>query len=104
MKVIDCFIFNHEIELLEIRLNILDKFVDKFILTEGDTTFSGKPKESIYLQNKNRFLKWENKIVHNYINIPEKESPWDREIYSRNSIKDLNLFSCLVCTIFSKSA
>ena len=92
MKTFDCFIFNHEIELLEIRLNILDKFVDKFIVTEGNTTFSGKPKESIYLQNKDRFLKWKNKIVHNYINIPEKESPWDREIYSRNSIKDLNIF------------
>ncbi len=81
MSVYDCFIFNHELELLEIRLNILDKYVDKFILTEGDTTFSGNPKESIYLQNKDKFSKWEDKIVHNYINVPEVESPWDREIY-----------------------
>ena len=40
MKIYDCFIFNHEIELLEIRLNILNDYVDKFIITEGDKTFS----------------------------------------------------------------
>ena len=50
--IYDCFIFNNEVELLELRLNILDPYVDKFVLTEGDTTFSGLPKESVYLQNK----------------------------------------------------
>ena len=93
MKIYDCFIFNHEVEILEIRLNILDEFVDKFILTEGDKTFSGKPKKSFYLENKHRFKKWEDKIIHNFITIPECESPWDREIYSRNSMIKLdNIF------------
>ena len=93
MKVYDCFIFNHEIELLELRLNILDSVVDKFILTEGDTTFSGNPKESFYLKNKERFSKWEDKIIHNFISVPDLKIPWDREIYSRNSMIKLdNLF------------
>ena len=52
MKIFDCFIFNHEVELLEIRLNILNDYVDKFIITEGDMTFSGLPKESHFLNNK----------------------------------------------------
>ena len=55
MKKYDCFIFNHEVELLEIRFNILNDYVDKFIITEGDITFSGLPKESHYLKNKDRF-------------------------------------------------
>lgn len=92
MKIFDCFIFNHEIELLEIRLNILDDYVDKFIITEGDITFSGKSKESYFLNNQEKFSKWKDKIVHNQIKIPELEGPWDREIYSRNSVMNLNIF------------
>ena len=54
MKIYDCFIFNHEVELLEIRLNILDEYCDYFVITEGDITFSGKPKVSHYLNNKEK--------------------------------------------------
>ena len=61
--IYDCFIFNNEIELLDLRLNILNPYVDKFIITEGDKTFSGIPKESVYLQNKDKFSKWEDKII-----------------------------------------
>lgn len=94
MKIYDCFILNHEIDILELRLNILEKYVDKFIITEGDTTFSGRPKESFYLKNKDRFSKWEDKIIHNFINIPKDlEVTWDREIYSRNSALNLGIFN-----------
>jgi beta-1,4-mannosyl-glycoprotein beta-1,4-N-acetylglucosaminyltransferase len=93
MRIFDCFIFNHEIELLEIRLNILNDYVDKFIITEGDVTFSGLPKESHFLNNKERFAKWEDKIILNQINIPECESPWHREIYSRNAMVNLDIFN-----------
>ena len=92
MKIYDCFIFNHEIELLEIRLNILNECVDKFIITEGDKTFSGKAKESNFLKNKDRFKKWESKIIHNLIKIPEMKVPWDREIYSRNAMISFDIF------------
>ena len=93
MRIFDCFIFNHEIELLEIRLNILNDYVDKFVITEGDMTFSGLPKESHFLNNKERFAKWEDKIILNQINIPECESPWHREIYSRNAMINLDIFN-----------
>ena len=92
MKKYDCFIFNHEVELLEIRFNILNDYVDNFIITEGDITFSGLPKESHYLKNKDKFKKWEHKIIHNQIKLPDLNGPWDREIYSRNSVLDLNIF------------
>ena len=93
MKLFDCFIFYHEVDLLEIRLNILNDYVDKFIITEGDMTFSGLPKESHFLNNKERFTKWEDKIILNQINIPECESPWHREIYSRNAMVNLDIFN-----------
>ena len=89
MRIFDCFIFNHEIELLEIRMNILGDYVDKFVITEGDITFSGKPKESYFSKNRMRFAQWEDKIIHNQIKLPDLPGPWEREIYSRNSMVDI---------------
>ena len=50
MKIFDCFIFNNEVELLELRLNILNDVVDKFVIVEGSSTFSGKKKKSSFLK------------------------------------------------------
>ena len=44
MKVIDVFPFFNELDLLEIRLNSLDPYVDCFILSEATKTFSGLDK------------------------------------------------------------
>lgn len=63
-KVFDCFTFWMELDLLEIRLNILDEYVDKFVLVESHETFSGQPKPLYYEENKERFAKWNDKIIH----------------------------------------
>ena len=38
--IYDCFPFNNELDILEIRLNILNDVVDKFILVEASKTQS----------------------------------------------------------------
>ena len=53
IKKYDTFIFFNELELLEIRLNILNDFVDYFILVESTKTFTGLDKPLYYLENKN---------------------------------------------------
>ena len=63
-KVIDSFIFFNEIELLEIRLNYLNDHVDKFIIVEAAQTFSGKKKPFYFDLNKDKFKKFEEKIIH----------------------------------------
>ena len=65
MKVFDSFIFFNELELLEMRLNILGDVVDKFVLTESPYTVSGNEKPLYYQENKDKFAKWHDKIVHN---------------------------------------
>ncbi len=45
MKIFDCFIYFDEDLLLDLRLNTLNDFVDKFIIVEADTTHTGKFKE-----------------------------------------------------------
>ena len=44
MKIIDCITYFNEPLLFELRLNILDKFVDEFVVSEATFTHSGKRK------------------------------------------------------------
>ena len=64
IKIYDAFIFFNEIETLEIRLNILDEYVDYFIIVESTETHAGKQKKLFYEENKELFKKWHHKIIH----------------------------------------
>jgi len=64
MQIIDAFLFFNELELLDIRLNILDSKVDKFVLVESTVTHTGQPKKLFYAENKHLFEKFNHKIVH----------------------------------------
>ena len=64
MKVFDCFIFFNELDLLELRLNLLNESVDYFVIVESAITFQGEDKEFFFEKNKSRFAKFENKIIH----------------------------------------
>lgn len=44
MKIVDCFLYCDEAELLELRINLLKDHVDTFIICEADKTFSGLDK------------------------------------------------------------
>ena len=64
IKVYDVFTFWNELDLLEIRLNILDPYVDHFVIVEATETFSGEKKPLYFEENRARFKKWEHKILH----------------------------------------
>lgn len=87
-KVYDCFMFFNELDLLEIRLNILDPYVDFFVLGEAVETFSGKPKPLWYDENKKRFAKWEHKILHRIIGKKETDSSFERAYYQKGALQD----------------
>ena len=69
----DCFSFFNELDILEMRLNILDPHVDFFVLIESEETFSGKPKPLYFELNQERFAKWKDRIIH-FI-VKSKEFP-----------------------------
>jgi beta-1,4-mannosyl-glycoprotein beta-1,4-N-acetylglucosaminyltransferase len=73
MKVFDVFLFCYELDILEIRLNLLDPYVDYFIISESRQTHSGIEKELYYQNNKKRFEKFNNKIIYNIIKEPLQE-------------------------------
>lgn len=70
MKIFDCFLFYNELDLLEIRLNILNDYVDYFVLAEAKRSHQNKPKSLTYLNNKDKFSKFIHKII--YLEIPEE--------------------------------
>ena len=43
-KIYDCFNFFNELDILELRLNILYDYVDYFVIVESSVTHSGQPK------------------------------------------------------------
>jgi len=60
----DCTMINDELDLLELRLNTLFPFVERFVIVESEKTHSGKPKELNFLKNKDRFEKFSSKIIY----------------------------------------
>lgn len=92
--IYDCFIFYNELDLLEIRLNVLNDVVDKFVLVEGVLTFDGKPKPLFYQENIDRFAKFRDKIIPVTLeNFPRFNwrklrlaGRWDRDNYSHNAV------------------
>ena len=47
MKIFDCFTFNDENELLEIRLNELNKYVDFFVIIEFEKLIKVRKNQKI---------------------------------------------------------
>ena len=106
MKIFDCFMFYDEEMLLDIRLNTLDKFIDKFIVVESMFTHSGKKRDLLF--DIKKFQKFKDKINYFVVeNLPKgiedinsydsediKESKiilnaYRREHHQRNSILNL---------------
>ena len=60
MAIYDCFQYFDEDHILELRLNILDKYVDYFVISESTKTHQGKSKKINF--DINKFKKFEHKI------------------------------------------
>lgn len=71
IKVYDFFTFFNELDLLEIRLNILDAYADYFVISESNMTFSGQKKPMHFAENKERYARWAHKIIY----IPILDAP-----------------------------
>lgn len=52
MAVFDCFTFYNEVDVLEFRLHEHGPFVDKFVLVEGNVTYTGHSKPLFFQENR----------------------------------------------------
>ena len=84
--IYDCFSYWDEDTLLELRLNILNEYVDYFVIIEGNKTWQNNHKEFRF--DINNFSKFKNKIKYIKVNdLPDGINPYLRENYQRNCIR-----------------
>ena len=103
MKIYDCFIYFDEDLLLEARLNILEKFVDKFVIVESKFSHRGDLRQPSF--DIKKYKKFEKKIEYilldsnppNLFKINENDKLINekiiingnlREFYQRNAISN----------------
>ena len=89
MAIYDCFQYFNEDHIVDLRFNILDKYVDYFVISESTKTHQGKPKNINF--DIKKFPKFEKKIKFLIADYPNKinftnhiggESPVEQ--YQRN--------------------
>ena len=83
--IYDCFSYWDEDLLLDLRLNILDNYVDYFVIVEGNKTWQNNPKKLRFEIDK--FKKFKNKIIYVPVtDLPDGVDPYLRENHQRNCI------------------
>ncbi len=85
--VYDCIPFFNEIDILRLRLHILDPIVDRFVIEEATMTFSGKPKELCFEKNKELFSEFLHKIDYIVVDdSPTDVSTHERDKFQKNAL------------------
>ncbi len=95
MRIVDCFTFYNELDLLKYRLTILNGVVDTFVLVEANLTHKGCEKSMIFQEHQDLFAEFKDKIVYVPVTdmpCPEsafesKEDAWKNEKHQRNCIR-----------------
>ena len=83
MKIYDCFQFFDEEMLLDLRLNVMNKYIDKFVITEATYMHNGKPKNLNF--DIKKYSKFKDKII--YI-VVDKQPPDLFTIYESDKNKN----------------
>ena len=85
MKIYDCFSYWDEDLLLKIRLNILNKYIDHFVIVEGNKTWQNNSKKLRF--DINKFSEFKEKIIYIPVtDMPDGDDPYLRENFQRNCI------------------
>ncbi len=111
MKIFDCITYFDEPILFELRLNILNKYVDEFIVSEALFTHSGKQKKINF--DKELYPKFKNRIKHIIVknkpnnivstNNMNNEEAFDNFVLRDNAVKRIELQRNAIGKIFNKA-
>lgn len=93
MKIIDCITFFNGLDVLEIRLNALVPFVDRFIIVESPYNMVGNRKPLYFDENKERFSDFN--VTHLVVDDHEKHmggwTPYYYQLdYMMRELKDVD--------------
>ena len=83
MKIFDCFLYNGENFILDIRLNILSGNISKFVIVESKYDHQGNKKK--LKLNLDDFSSFKDQIIYLVVDrFPENFTSWERENFQRN--------------------
>jgi beta-1,4-mannosyl-glycoprotein beta-1,4-N-acetylglucosaminyltransferase len=85
--IYDCFLFNNEFELLEIRLHTLATIVERFVIIEGASTFTGQRKDFNHVRMSELIKEFPGKIFFQIVPVCGA-GPREREAFQRNKIAE----------------
>ena len=97
MKIFDCFMYCDEKMLLDIRLNTLDPYVDKFVIVESNFYHNGKDKNFMF--DINDYQNYKEKII--YIKVSDR--PLEIKNYNHNDIESVDIFNSLLLDNFQRN-
>ena len=86
-KVVDCFLFYNEVDMLQFRLKEHYDHVDYFVIVESDKSFTGNKKEFNFIKHKSLFKDYLDKII--YVKIGRDsvfDDPWKEEKHQRDCL------------------
>ena len=86
MRIIDTFMLRDELDMLEGRLAELDGLVASHVLVESPVDHRGNPKPLWFMENRERFAPWKDRIIHVVAEPPAGTDPWVREHAQRTAI------------------
>ena len=87
MKIYDCFKFNGEWDILNIRLNTHAPHVDYFVIAEGNHTQVGNKKTFCFDFSNEILQPFVHKIRYLPVtDMPNTHTPWDNERHLRNAL------------------
>ena len=86
MKIFDCTLYYDEDLMLEVRLNILDKYVDKFVISESKYTHSGREKKLNF--NINKFPDFKKKIIYLTVDNEPSDLIYDHNVEKKKAYEN----------------
>lgn len=87
-KIIDCFTFFNELDILDIRIAELAPVVDEFVVVESRRDYRGRPRSLVFDSVRDRFESTLAKITYVVVDDPPSIiNPWMAEYAQRNAIR-----------------
>ena len=85
-RAFDLFPYNGEQRVLEIKLNEMSGWIDRFVIVESLQTFAGLPKPLYFDLERERFAPWADKIDHVVVDAfpAHVTSAWARAFHQRD--------------------
>lgn len=85
--VYDCFQFFNELDILKLRMHVMNDVADRFVVSESTVTFSGEKKPLYFQENREMFAEFADKIIYRVVDdTPIDVSPFLRDSHQKCAV------------------